>query len=70
MAPVGTETIVVQIPEETDLVSLLGEKLLISRMDGNETVQSAGRPIAIVSGAQVQYEPAPPAKKKPAKKRR
>jgi hypothetical protein len=70
VAPVGTETIVVEIPEETDVVSLLGEKLLISRVDGNETVQSAGRPIAIVSSAQVQYEPAPPAKKRPAKKRR
>jgi hypothetical protein len=70
VAPVGTEAIVVEVPEKIDVVSLLGEKLAISRVDSEETVTAAGRPIAIISNAQVQYQPAPPPKKKPAKKRR
>jgi hypothetical protein len=70
VAPVGSEPVVVEIPEKTDAVSLLGEKLAIARVDGEETVTAAGRPIAIVSDVRVQYEPAPPQKKKPVKKRR
>ena len=43
--------------------------LSITRMDGNETVRAPGRPIAVVSNAQVQYQPAPPKKTAPPKKK-
>ena len=75
VAPVGTEKVVIEVPESYDAVALVGETLSITRVDGNETVQAPGRPIAVVSNAQIQYQPAPakkaPApKKKPARRRR
>jgi hypothetical protein len=66
VAPTGTETIVVDIPENVAEVSLLGEKLSVVRYDGPEAFSAAGRPIAIVSNIMVEYTPQPP--KPPAKK--
>ena len=74
VAPTGTETIVVSIPQNVTEVSLLGERLVVKTLDGEESFVSSGRPIAVVSNATVQYTPAPakaPAKKttkKPTKK--
>jgi hypothetical protein len=75
VAPVGTEKVVIEVPESYDAVALVGESLSITRVDGNETVRSPGRPIAVVSNAQIQYQPAPakktpPPKRKPAKRTR
>jgi hypothetical protein len=69
VAPVGTETVSIDVPEEYDAVVLVGESLSVTRIDGNEVVRAPGRPIAVVSNAQVQYQPAPPPKKAPPKKR-
>jgi hypothetical protein len=69
VAPVGTEKVVLEVPEAFDAIALVGESLSITRMDGNETVRAPGRPIAIVSSAQVQYQPAPPKKAPPPKKK-
>ena len=69
VAPVGTEKVVVEVPESYDAVALVGETLSITRLDGNETVRAPGRPIAVVSNAQVQYQPAPPKKAAPPKKK-
>jgi hypothetical protein len=69
VAPVGTEKVVLEVPEAYDAIALVGESLSITRMDGNETVRAPGRPIAIVSNAQVQYQPAPPKKAPPPKKK-
>ena len=69
MAPIGDEPISVQVPEKVNDVSLLGEKLVVTQIDGQQTFAAEGRPIAVVSNAQVEYQPAPvkPApKKKPA----
>jgi hypothetical protein len=60
VAPVGSESISVEIPAGVTEVSLLGEKLTVVRSDGVPANYSApGRPIAIVSNATVEYTPAP-----------
>jgi hypothetical protein len=61
VAPVGAESILVSIPAEVTEVSLLGEKLTMVRSDGvPANYSAAGRPIAIISNAIVEYTPAPP----------
>jgi hypothetical protein len=71
VAPVGDEPIRVEIPEDVDGVSLLGEKLQSTTVDGPETFTAPGRPIAIVSNVMIEYRPAPPpTKKAPAKKKK
>lgn len=59
VAPTGTETIVVQLPQDVTQVSLLGERLVTRRLTGAETASSAGRPIAVISNVMVEYRPAP-----------
>jgi hypothetical protein len=63
VAPTGLESISVQIPEEEDQVSLLGEKLTVERIDGNSTYSQPGRPIAVVSNLMLTYKPGPPPRK-------
>lgn len=59
VAPVGSEPVVIEIPADVDAVSLLGEKVVVVRADGTETIGGAGRPIAVVSNVKLQYRPAP-----------
>jgi hypothetical protein len=68
VAPTGTEPISVTIPAEEESVSILGEKLSVLRIEGNESFMAPGRPIAIVSNVQIQYRPAPA--KRPTTRRR
>jgi hypothetical protein len=68
VAPVGTEKVAIDVPEGYDAIALVGESLTVTRVDGNETVRAPGRPIAVVSNAQIQYQPAPPKKTTPPKK--
>ncbi len=71
VAPIGDEAVRVEIPEDVDAVSLLGEKLISVTGDGAETFTAPGRPIAIISNVMIEYRPAPPAKKKaPPKKKK
>ena len=67
VAPTGTEEIAITVPEDETQVSLLGEKLMVERADGNATYASEGRPIAIISNVTIEYHPAPPPKPAPAK---
>lgn len=67
VAPTGSESIVVTIPESESRVSILGEKLTYERVDGAATYTSPGRPIAIVSNVMIEYRPIPPPKPVPAK---
>jgi hypothetical protein len=61
VAPTGTESIVVTIPEGEDQVSLLGEKLTVESANAPaQTFAQAGRPIAVVSNPMIEYRPAPP----------
>lgn len=60
VAPVGAEQIVVKVPPEVTQVSLLGEHLIIQRLERQaESFITPGRPIALVSGFRVEYQPAP-----------
>ena len=60
VAPVGAERITVSIPADVAQVSILGEKLTVTRADGVAATYAApGRPIAILSNATVEYVPAP-----------
>jgi hypothetical protein len=68
VAPVGTEHVVIEVPEDCEAVALVGESLSITRTDGSEMVRASGRPIAVVSNAQIQFQPAPPKKAPPKKK--
>jgi hypothetical protein len=72
VAPTGTESITVSIPEGELWVSLLGEKLTVDRMEGPQSLLTQpGRPIAVVSNMMLEYRPGPPPKpvKAPVKKR-
>jgi hypothetical protein len=60
VAPTGTESIVVTIPEEEESVSILGEKLSVIRLDGSDSFIAPGRPIAVISNAMLEYQPPPP----------
>lgn len=60
VAPTGTESITIEVPEAESSVSILGEKLTVERADGNATYSSEGRPIAIVSNVTIEYRAAPP----------
>jgi hypothetical protein len=59
VAPTGTESVTVNIPEGELQVSLLGEKLSVERMEGPATYSQSGRPIAVVSNLMLEYHPAP-----------
>jgi len=62
VAPTGSESVRIVIPESESQVSILGEKLTVDRADGSITYTAPGRPIAIVSNVVVEYHPAPPPK--------
>ena len=68
VAPTGTESITVMIPEGELSVSLLGEKLAVERVDGPATYSQPGRPIAVISNVMLEYKPGSPPK--PVKKGR
>ena len=55
VAPTGDETVRAEIPEGTNQVCVLGEKLSVKRIDGDELFVAPGRPIALISDINVQY---------------
>ena len=68
VAPAGSETITMTLPEDVgEQVSILGENLKVRRPDGEDNFAAPGRPIATISNVTLDYRPAPPAKA-PAKK--
>jgi hypothetical protein len=62
VAPTGTESVTIEVPESEAQVSLLGEKVSVERMDGAATYSQPGRPIALVSNVMLEYRPGPPPK--------
>jgi hypothetical protein len=60
VAPTGTETVSIVIPEEAMQVSILGEKLTIVRPDNTDNFNAVGRPMATISNVMVEYKPPPP----------
>jgi len=69
VAPTGKEPITMLIPESENQVSILGEKLLVERLDDSGTYTQPGRPIADISNVMIEYT-LPPPPKKPAPKKR
>jgi hypothetical protein len=59
VAPTGSESITITIPEREDQVSILGEKLAVERLDGNAVYTQSGRPIANISNVMIEYRPGP-----------
>ena len=71
IAPTGVESIAVDIPADVDTVSILGEKLTTSRLDGEALYTAPGRPVAVISQVVVEYKAAPPPPPpKPVRRRR
>jgi hypothetical protein len=69
VAPSGDEFITMELPEDIgEQVSILGEKLTVMRLDGNDNFTSPGRPIATISNVMLEYRPGPPPKKTPTRK--
>jgi hypothetical protein len=66
VAPAGREEIFIDVPNNVNQVSMLGETLDQTTAAGHETVVMPGRPVAIVSNLLFEYHPAPP--KPPSKK--
>jgi hypothetical protein len=67
VAPTGSEPIEISIPPGVESVSILGEKLTTTRIDGDASYTSLGRPIAIISQPMIEYRPPAAA---PARRRR
>jgi hypothetical protein len=63
VAPVGVETVVFEVPDDVSEVVILGERLAVQRLDGRDVFSSVGRPVAIVSQAELEYRPKPPARR-------
>ena len=59
VAPTGTESISMTIPEEETSVSIVGEKLAVLRLEGTDNFSTPGRPIAVVSNVTLTYRPKP-----------
>lgn len=60
VAPTGIEAIEVEIPEENESVSILGERLSVVRIDDVDTFTATGRPMALISNVRVEFTPPPP----------
>ena len=57
VAPLGRESVTIEVPAGVNQVSLLGEVLDATTSAGRE-IATPGRPVAIVSSLQVSYRPA------------
>ena len=68
VAPVGIERLSIEVPEEVNEVSLLGERMTVLSLNGTETFTALQRPIAVVSNLNVDYQPPPKPPAKPATK--
>jgi len=69
VAPTGAERIVFVVDAEENGVSILGDKLAVTRVDGTDNFTAPGRPIAVISNVMLEYSPAPPPKPVPARRR-
>lgn len=58
VAPAGVETIAVQVPPRVSTISLVGERLVVTTVRGEETYRTPGRPVAVVSRPVLEAPPA------------
>jgi hypothetical protein len=68
VAPTGTESVSIVIPEEAMQVSILGEKLSVVRPDNVDNFNASGRPMAIISNVMVEYGPPRAVRRPPARR--
>lgn len=57
VAPLGVEHVRVELPATADQVSILGEKLDVTRRDMHATYALPGTPIATISNVRVEFKP-------------
>jgi hypothetical protein len=57
VAPIGAERVRIEVDPKSTQVSLLGEKLVVTRRDQSATYSIVGTPIASVSDIKVEYKP-------------
>ena len=57
VVPIGGEAIRVTVPQGVGEISIVGLELQVQRVDGRETFTTPGRPIAVISDVQVEYQP-------------
>jgi len=57
VAPLGSESIRLEVPEGVNELSILGEKLSVLSVRGTELFTAPGRPIAAISNVMVDYRP-------------
>jgi hypothetical protein len=67
VAPIGDELVEIHVPEDVESVTVVGEKVELAQVDGNQTVSSEGVSVAFISNAQVEYRAAPEPKPAPTK---
>lgn len=64
VAPSGDEFVKMDLPADVGTqVSILGEKLTVRRIDGNDAFTTPGRPIATISNVMLEYHPGPAPRK-------
>ena len=57
IAPTGTARVRVTVPGDVNELVVVGQSLEVVRLDGTEMFTALGRPVAILSGATIEYEP-------------
>ncbi len=55
VAPTGVERVFIAVPDDLEIVSIVGQSLEVVRLDGRETIRSVGRPVAVISDVRVEY---------------
>lgn len=57
ISPTGTERVFVTIPDGLNEVFIVGQSLQVVRADARENVVDAGRTVAVISDARIEYQP-------------
>jgi hypothetical protein len=70
VAPAGVETISVEVPPSLETVSLVGEQLIVTTINGEEVYTTTGRPVAVVSRPVLEADTAGTAPRPPPRRRR
>jgi hypothetical protein len=60
VVPVSSEPVTITLPAGLEEVSLLGERLRVTRAEGESTYATPGRAVALVSNIQIEFVPPPP----------
>jgi hypothetical protein len=56
VAPLGGEAILITVPDGVTEISIVGLDLQVQRVDGQQSFTALGRPIAVISDVEVEYQ--------------